>query len=108
MLKKADYVNVKPFSFLPGHKALLLGLKRKSEEFDVFLAQNEPMNEHSSINNVNRKAKDPPRTGDSGENTTDIAFHFKVIHFVEGYLNIDGRIVVEDAKNMKLDCGEHT
>lgn len=125
LLKKANYVNVEQFSFLLGHKALLLGLKRKSEEFDSLLAQL-AQNETKSVHNVIKKSAKTIRTENSAdrEEAADTAetsenkeedqipsqllseaLHNRVIHFVEHFLNIDGQIVVKDVKNLKLDFG---
>lgn len=36
LLNNSVYANTKPFKFLPGHKLLLLGLKKKCVEFERF------------------------------------------------------------------------
>lgn len=36
-LENTDYKNEKPFAFMPGHKALLIGLQKKSLEFEEYL-----------------------------------------------------------------------
>lgn len=38
-LKSKNYPNTSPFALLPGHKALFIGLKTKSEQFDTFEAE---------------------------------------------------------------------
>lgn len=64
-LKYSEYVNVEPFSFLPGHRAFLLGLKEKVTQFHEFerneagksknrviKVQNLKQNKHTNLANV--------------------------------------------------------
>lgn len=48
LLKNTAYSNLNPFALLPGHKAVLLGLKKKIEQFQNFQSESE-QGKHRSL-----------------------------------------------------------
>lgn len=100
-LKSKNYPNTTPFAFLPGHKAFFLGLKLKSEDFDIFEAEDNNKNQKSNIQAENQRVGHYEEANEEANQEIETTLRKKIEKFVK-----NKKIPVENFENINLDVAD--